>query len=56
MVDTIFNIIEIVTLLISLASAIAVVTPTDKDNVFLAKIKPFISVLALNFGNAKSKD
>ena len=28
-------------------------TPTKKNDIFLAKIKPFIDIIALNFGNAK---
>lgn len=53
MLDNLISVINIVTAVVTLASAIAVVTPTKKDDAFLAKIKPFIDTLALNFGNAK---
>ena len=51
--ETIIDAVNIITAVIALASAIAVVTPTKKDDAFLAKAKPFIDALALNFGNAK---
>jgi len=51
--ETIINIINIITAVIASASAIAVITPTKKDDIFMAKIKPFIDIIALNFGNAK---
>lgn len=51
--ETIINIINIVTAVIAAASAIAAVTPTKKDDALLSKIKPFIDIIALNFGNAK---
>tara|TARA_R110000796_G_scaffold250383_1_gene379253 strand:- start:67 stop:228 length:162 start_codon:yes stop_codon:yes gene_type:complete len=51
--ETSLNIINIITAIIATASAIAVITPTKKDDIFMAKIKPFIDIIALNFGNAK---
>lgn len=51
--ETSLNIINIITAIIATASAIAVITPTKKDDIFIAKIKPFIDIIALNFGNAK---
>ncbi len=51
--NTIIDIINIITAAIASASAIAALTPTKKDDIFLAKIKPFIDIIALNFGNAK---
>tara|TARA_R110000772_G_scaffold28239_3_gene71314 strand:- start:960 stop:1121 length:162 start_codon:yes stop_codon:yes gene_type:complete len=51
--ETIINIINIITAIIASASAIAAVTPSKKDDVLLSKIKPFIDIIALNFGNAK---
>lgn len=35
------------------ASALTAVTPTQKDDSILTKIKQFLDVLALNIGNAK---
>lgn len=54
--ETLINIINIITAVIATASAIAAITPTKKDDIFLSKIKPFIDIIALNFGNAKSKN
>tara|TARA_R110000744_G_scaffold9719_1_gene30937 strand:+ start:153 stop:320 length:168 start_codon:yes stop_codon:yes gene_type:complete len=54
--NTIIDIINIITAVIASASAIAALTPTKKDDIFLSKIKPFIDIIALNFGNAKSKN
>lgn len=51
--ETIINIINIITAIIASASVIAAVTPTKKDDVLLSKIKPFIDIIALNFGNVK---
>ena len=51
--DTMIDIVNIITAIIASASAIAAITPTKKDDAFLAKLKPFIDIFALNFGNAK---
>jgi len=49
-----WTIINLVTATVTLASAIAAVTPTTKDDAFIAKyIKPVVDALALNVGNAK---
>jgi len=53
MMETIMNVINIITAVIASASAIAAITPTKKDDIFLSKLKPFIDISALNFGNAK---
>jgi len=50
----IWTIVNIATAVVALASTIAAVTPTPKDDEFIAKyIKPVIDALALNVGNAK---
>lgn len=49
------NILVYLPILISAASAIAAVTPTPKDDAFIAKIYKIIDVLALNIGKAKDK-
>ena len=55
MID-IWTIVNIFTAVVTLASAIAAVTPTTKDDEFIAKyLKPVIDALALNIGNAKNK-
>jgi len=52
----IWTIVNIATAVVTLASAIAAVTPTTKDDEFIAKyLKPVIDALALNVGNAKNK-
>jgi hypothetical protein len=54
--DFLIEIFNYLTAIVAIASAIAVVTPTSKDNEFLAKyVRPFVDVLALNIGNAKNK-
>jgi len=48
------DIITIITAIVTIASAIAAITPTPKDNVIVATIYKFIIELpALNFGFAK---
>ena len=51
--STIIDVVNIITAVIASASALAMLTPTKKDDAVIAKIKPFIDILALNFGNAK---
>jgi len=38
----------------ALAAAIATVTPTDKDNKVIRKIRKVVNALGWNFGNAKN--
>lgn len=49
------HIIDIITAIIAIASIIAAVTPTPKDNVWLEKAMKFINILAVNVANAKNK-
>jgi len=51
--DTLINVINIITAVIAAASAIVAITPTKKDDIFMSKIKPYLDIVALNFGNAK---
>tara|TARA_R100000908_G_scaffold54308_1_gene29534 strand:+ start:1084 stop:1344 length:261 start_codon:yes stop_codon:yes gene_type:complete len=57
--ESLLNLVEsqpwfgVVAAVISLASAIAAVTPTPKEGTALAKIYMIIDVLALNIGKAK---
>ena len=55
--DTVWNIINTITAVITIARIIVVVTPTKKDDVALGKIEavimPVIKALQLGFGNAK---
>lgn len=48
--ETIFIII---TSIISIASAVAALTPTSVDDNIIAKIRKVVEILALNIGNAK---
>ena len=51
--ETLLNIINVTTAIIAIASAIVAITPTKKDDIFMSKIKPYLDIVALNFGNAK---
>ena len=51
--NLIIDALNIITAVIATASAIAAITPTKKDDAFLAKLKPIIDIFALNFGSAK---
>ena len=50
------EILQIATLVIALAAAIAALTPSPKDDGIVKKIRKFVDYLALNFGNAKNRD
>ena len=47
--------IGIVTSVIAVASAIAALTPTPKDDTIVGKIYKVVDLLALNVGKAKDK-
>ena len=49
------TVIAIVTAVVTLASLVASVTPTPKDNAIIAKLYKVIDLLALNIGHAKEK-
>ena len=55
--ETILNIINITTAVVTIASAVVAVTPSDKDNIWLSKrlkyVMPVLNALSLNVGNAK---
>ena len=51
--ETISDIANIATAVISVASIIAAVTPTPKDDVWIAKLYKVLDVLAVNIGKAK---
>ena len=53
MMETISDIANIATAVISVASIIAAVTPTPKDDVWIAKLYKVLDVLAINIGKAK---
>ena len=49
------GLLQVITAVIALASAIAALTPTPKDDGVLKKLSRFIDVLALNIFRAKDK-
>jgi hypothetical protein len=51
--DVIADIANIATAVISVASVIAALTPTPKDDEWMAKLYRFIDILAINIGKAK---
>lgn len=53
--EEIYMYLQIATIVVSAASAIAAVTPTPKDDTFIGKLYKIIDIMALNFGYAKQK-
>ena len=51
----IMDIINYITMAVTVASAIAASTPTPKDDAWIGKLYKFIDLLALNIGKAKDK-
>ena len=55
MVAQAYEWIQIATMVVAIASAIASVTPTPKDDEWVAKIYKIVDILAINIGKAKQK-
>ena len=53
--NSIFTMISILTMIVTVASLIAASTPTPKDDVWIGKIYKLVDLLALNIGKAKEK-
>lgn len=53
--NTIFEYVQLASLVVAVASAIASVTDTPKDDVWVAKAYKIIDALAINIGKAKQK-
>jgi hypothetical protein len=51
--DMIADIANIATAVVAVASIVAAVTPTPKDDVWIAKLYRFIDIMAINIGKAK---
>lgn len=51
----IMSYVNIATAVVALASTIAAVTPTPKDDEWIAKIYKILDLFALNVGKAKDK-
>ncbi len=50
------KLVGIMTLVITLAAAIAALTPTPKDDTWVRKIRRVVDILAFNFGHASNND
>jgi hypothetical protein len=55
MVAQVYEWIQIATMVVAIASAIASLTPTPKDDAFMAKLYKVVDLLAINVGKAKDK-
>lgn len=53
--ENLYDYMNIITAVIALASAIAALTPTPKDNVYIASLYKIVDLLALNILKAKDK-
>jgi hypothetical protein len=51
--ESIFDFITWITIIVTVASLIAASTPTPKDDVWIGKLYKIIDLLALNIGKAK---
>lgn len=51
----IMSIINLATAVVALASTIAALTPTPKDDHWVAKIYKIVDMIAINVGKAKDK-
>ena len=51
----ILNIVAVVTLIITVASIVAAITPTPKDDAWIGKLCKLVDLLALNIGKAKQR-
>tara|TARA_Y100001937_G_scaffold99951_1_gene136625 strand:- start:628 stop:789 length:162 start_codon:yes stop_codon:yes gene_type:complete len=51
--EFILNIVSIVTSIVTVASIVAAITPTPKDDVWIGKLYKLVDVLAINIGKAK---
>lgn len=51
-----FEILEVVSLVVAAAAAIAALTPTPKDDGVIKVIRKIVDALALNVGKAKNRD
>ena len=49
----ILNIVMTITIIVTVSSIIAAMTPTPKDDVWIAKLYKLIDLFALNVGKAK---
>ena len=53
--EYIFDVFNVLTAAVALASAVAAMTPTPQDDVWVAKAYKLLDVIALNIGKAKQQ-
>tara|TARA_Y100001938_G_C7842955_1_gene307015 strand:- start:407 stop:571 length:165 start_codon:yes stop_codon:yes gene_type:complete len=53
--EYLFELFNVLTAAVALASAVAAITPTPQDDIWVAKAYKFLDVIALNIGKAKDK-
>ena len=53
--DLIWDVFNWLTATVTLASVVSAMTPTDKDDKIVAKLKQFVDLLAVNIGHAAKK-
>ena len=51
--EFILNLVSVVTSIVTVASIVAALTPTPKDDVWIGKLYKLVDVLAINVGKAK---
>jgi hypothetical protein len=52
-IQVLADIVSVAPMVISVCSIIAAVTPTPKDDAWMAKLYRFIDIMAVNIGHAK---
>lgn len=50
------EVVEVALQIVGVASMVAVITPTPKDNMILAVLKAGLNALAMNWGKAENKE
>ena len=53
--DIVWEVFNWLTATVTLASVVSAMTPTDKDDRIVAKMKRFVEILAVNIGHAKKR-
>lgn len=53
--DIVWEVFNWMTATVTLASVVSAMTPTDKDDKIVAKMKQFVEILAVNIGHAKKQ-
>ena len=53
--DIVWEVFNWLTATVTLASVVSAMTPTDKDDKIVAKMKQYVDLLAVNIGHAKEQ-